>query len=92
LDHKRIILRAEWFATIFVVIGLYLQSFYDFVIRVVGAVMILIGGSVLAFILGAKLGEGKNEYESYVKNSNTIGDNRWWNNLRKLSRMDDGRN
>lgn len=56
--------RIACFAVIFVVAGLYLQSFADFMIRVMGAIMIIFGSLILAFILGAYIGRGK---ERYVK-------------------------
>ncbi len=92
MDNKRLIFRAEWLGIILITFGLYLQSFHDFVIRVMGAIMIVIGVLVLAFILGAKLGEGKTKYEKlHNKNSGIISNNRLWNSIRKLSSLDDGR-
>jgi len=74
-----------------VISGLYMQQFYDFVTRVMGAIMIVIGVLILAFILGAKLGEGKTNYERLPKNSGIIGNHSWRNSIRKLSSLDDGR-
>ncbi len=56
--------RLACFGVIFLIFGLYLQSFADFMIRVMGAIMIILGSLILAFILGAYLGQGK---ERYVK-------------------------
>lgn len=92
MDIQRLILRIEWFGILFVVTGLYLQSFYDFVIRVIGAIMIIIGGSVLAFILGTKLGEGKDDYDKrHAKGTGIIGSDSWRDSFRKYTRMVDGR-
>jgi len=91
LDNKRLIFRAEWLGIILITFGLYLQSFHDFVIRVMGAIMIVIGVLVLAFILGAKLGEGKINYELRNKNSGIISNNSWYDSIRKLSSLDIGR-
>ena len=91
MDSKRLVFRAEWLGIILITFGLYLQSFYDFVIRVMGAIMIVIGVLVLAFILGAKLGEGKINYELRNKNSGIIRNNRWYDSIRKLSSLDIGR-
>ena len=91
MDSKRLVFRAEWLGIILITFGLYLQSFHDFVIRVMGAIMIVIGVLVLAFILGAKLGEGKINYELRNKNSGIISNNRWYDSIRKLSSLDIGR-
>jgi len=91
LDHKGLVFRIEWLGIVLITFGLYVQSFYDFIIRVMGAIMIVIGVLVLAFILGAKLGEGKIRYELYNKNSGIISNNSLWNSIRKLSSLDDGR-
>jgi len=91
LDSKGLVFRAEWLGIILITFGLYLQSFHDFVIRVMGAIMIVMGVLVLAFILGAKLGEGKINYELRNKNSGIISNNRWYDSIRKLSSLDIGR-
>ena len=91
MDSKGLIFRIEWLGIVLITFGLYLQSFYDFVIRVMGAIMIVIGYLVLEFILGAKLGEGKINYELRNKNSGIISNNSWWNSIRKLSSLDIGR-
>ena len=91
MDSKGLIFRIEWLGIVLITFGLYLQSFYDFVIRVMGAIMIVIGVLVLAFILGAKLGEGKINYERRNKNSGIISNNRWYDSIRKLSSLDIGR-
>lgn len=91
MDSKRLVFRAEWLGIILITFGLYLQSFHDFVIRVMGAIMIVIGVLVLAFILGARLGEGKTNYELRNKNSGIISNNRWYDSIRKLSSLDTGR-
>lgn len=91
MDSKRLVFRAEWLGIILITFGLYLQSFHDFVIRVMGAIMIVIGVLVLAFILGAKLGEGKINYELRNKNSSIISNNSWYDSIRKLPGLDTGR-
>ncbi len=55
--------RLACFGVIFLIIGLYLQSFGDFMIRVMGAIMIILGSLILAFIFGAYLGRGKIRYD-----------------------------
>ncbi len=92
MDSKRLIFRAEWLGIVLITFGLYLQSFHDFVIRVMGAMMVVIGVLILAFILGAKLGDGKTQYEKLHKeNSGIISNNSWWDSIRKLPSLDIGR-
>jgi len=58
-------IRVSSFGIVLVVIGLYVQSFYyEFMLRVIGVIAIIIGTLILAFILGAYIGKGK---ERYVK-------------------------
>ena len=65
--------RLACFAVIFLVIGLYVQSFYhEFMLRVIGVVTIIIGGLILAFILGAYLGRGKIEYDKLYRGNYNV--------------------
>jgi len=65
MDFRINTFRVSSFGIVLVVIGLYVQSFYyDFMLRVIGVIAIIIGGLMLSFILGAYLGKGK---ERYVK-------------------------
>ena len=91
MDHKGLVFRIEWLGIVLITFGLYVQSFYDFIIRVMGAIMVVTGVLVLAFILGAKLGEGKIRYELYKKNSIFISNNSWRDSIRKLSSLGNGR-
>ncbi len=64
--------RLACFGVIFIVFGLYLQSFGDFMIRVMGAIMIIFGSLILAFILGAYLGRGKIEYDKLYRGNYNV--------------------
>ncbi len=65
--------RLACFGVIFLIIGLYVQSFYyEFMLRVIGVVTIIIGGLILAFILGAYLGKGKTEYDKLYRGNYNV--------------------
>ena len=91
MDHKRLIFRVTWLSVIVLTLGLYLQSLHDFVIRVMGAIMIVVTILTLSFILGSRLGEGKNQYEQYKKSTSTSTDHSWRDSIRKLSGLGNGR-
>lgn len=64
--------RLACFGVIFIIFGLYLQSFDDFMVRVMGAIMIVFGVLILAFILGAYLGRGKTEYDKLYRGNYNV--------------------